>query len=198
MAGKLDVKKFRKLLVNNKALQEKIVQTFERQFRRAKTEAEVNFALNPITKEIKAGPRSGNSSGILGGYGNLFSFLGFVEGSDPTDTISSILEKEIRYNAGKAKVTSKGIQIKFTVFIPTLTEIYEKTPMEWSARSWVEGIENGSVDGFQYFLSRINTPNSRSGGGYQLDTKIRNSKVRKSKYVSLILNKFRRRMDQIK
>ena len=36
-----------------------------------------DFHNHAITREIKSGPTSSNSSGTLGGYGNLFSFIGF-------------------------------------------------------------------------------------------------------------------------
>jgi hypothetical protein len=198
MAGKLDVRKFRKLLSNNEALKQRITETFERQFDRAKKEAQFDFENHEVTKEIKAGPSASNTSKTLGGYGNLFSFLGFAETDDPTQTVSEILENEIRYDAGKGRTTSKGVSIRFTVYFPTMKDIYAETPMEWTSRSWVEGVENGSVDGFQYYLSRLNMPNSRSGGGVQIDNKLRSSKVRRTAYVSNILEKFKKRMEKIK
>ena len=36
-----------------------------------------NFTVHPITVELDAGPRASNTSGALGGYGNLYSFIGF-------------------------------------------------------------------------------------------------------------------------
>ena len=51
-----------------------------------------NFLTNKITIELKGGPTASNTSGILGGYGNLFSFIGFDAGTDPTDIIEKIFE----------------------------------------------------------------------------------------------------------
>ena len=42
-----------------------------------------NFKADKITIELKAGPTGSNTSGILGGYGNLFSFIGFSAATDP-------------------------------------------------------------------------------------------------------------------
>ena len=43
----------------------------------------VAFDDHEITKEIEAGPGARNSSGTLGGYGNLYTFIGFSRGQDP-------------------------------------------------------------------------------------------------------------------
>lgn len=42
-----------------------------------------SFDTHPVTREIKAGPSGGNKniSGTLNGYGNLYSFIGFVGGA---------------------------------------------------------------------------------------------------------------------
>ena len=39
------------------------------------------FESHPVTKEISGGSSSSNVSGTLGGYGNLFSFIGFHNNS---------------------------------------------------------------------------------------------------------------------
>ena len=35
------------------------------------------FRSHPVTSELNDGPNASNTSGLLGGYGNLFSFIGF-------------------------------------------------------------------------------------------------------------------------
>ena len=47
------------------------------------------FEEHPVTKEIDAGPGSNNSSGTLGGYGNLFTFIGFERGQDSRERRSA-------------------------------------------------------------------------------------------------------------
>ena len=72
-----------------------------------------NFLTNKITIELKAGPTASNTSGILGGYGNLFSFIGFDAGTDPTDIIEKIfgarnempLYQNIENDQNQAKIT---------------------------------------------------------------------------------------------
>ena len=53
------------------------------------------FEMHPVTIEIDAGPNASNTSGTLGGYGNLFSFIGFEQGTDPLAKVRSALEKTI-------------------------------------------------------------------------------------------------------
>ena len=57
------------------------------------------FLMLPVTRELLAGPQARNISGTLGGYGNLFTFIGFESGSDPISPIVSLLEKtQITFN----------------------------------------------------------------------------------------------------
>ena len=48
------------------------------------------FESHPVTVEISGGVNAKNSSGTLGGKGNLFRFIGFEAGSDPISPISLI------------------------------------------------------------------------------------------------------------
>ena len=49
------------------------------------------FNNHPITKEIDSGNQATNLSNTLGGVGNLFTYIGFEEGSKPTDIIRKYL-----------------------------------------------------------------------------------------------------------
>ena len=110
-----------------------------------------NFLTNKITIELKGGPTASNTSGILGGYGNLFSFIGFDAGTDPTDIIEKIFEQKFRFRVRRINKTGK---YKITFFIPSIEEIYGLTPMPWaSGSSWVDGIEKGMSNVGSYLYS---------------------------------------------
>ena len=61
------------------------------------------FKTHPVTIEIDGGPLARNSSGTLGGYGNLFSFIGFSSGSDPTAIIKKIFSEKIKFKVNRIK-----------------------------------------------------------------------------------------------
>lgn len=150
------------------------------------------FLNHPISQEIMAGPSSSNSSGSLGGYGNLFSFIGFEDGDEP---IKPILEKLQLTNFKYSGDIIGGS--KFVILLPTPKEIFDVTPMPWaSGRSWAKGIETG-ISGLGYYLN-TKSKNSRSGEGTQSGVKINSKKFKNQGYISLLINKYQNLFAQIK
>lgn len=150
------------------------------------------FLNHPVTEEIALGPKLGWNSPFLGGYGDLFSFIGFDKNDDPIEPIIKKL-RGLRFFT----VFSKGFDHKFEVrFFPTIDDIAAVTPMPWaSGRSWAKGIESG-ISGLGSYLN-IEHQNSRSSAGIQAKTKrgnlvkIRGGEFRPTPYLSEILNKYR-------
>ena len=67
----------------------------EKAFEKGKREMLQEFNEHPITREIRDGPDANNVSNTLGGYGNLFSYIGFdANGGDPTKIVEQRLEKD--------------------------------------------------------------------------------------------------------
>ena len=66
------------------------------EFEKIKNQFLAEFSRHPITMELRGGANSSNISGTLGGYGNLYSFLGFDE-RDPTAKIILTPESELRH-----------------------------------------------------------------------------------------------------
>ena len=82
--------------------------------------------------------------GPLGGIGNLFSFLGFRDSDDPADALRNILIKYIVLLKNyRVKASSKGIIYTHRVKMPEMDEIYKRTPMRWTSRSWIKAVEFG-------------------------------------------------------
>lgn len=143
------------------------------------------FESHPVTKEIKSGPDGYNQSGTLGGYGNLYSFIGFEEGMDPIAPIRKILKKTLRVRAIPAN--HKSMVMNFLVELPSKEELFAASPMPWaSGRSWIDGIEKG-ISGLGQYLNTTSF-SSRSGEGVQTENKIRGGGFRNTKYLSDILN----------
>ena len=149
-----------------------------------------SYEKHPVTREIKRGPQAANISGTLGGYGNLFSFIGFDSSEDPTSVISQILNKEIKVTVRKSGNAGK---FKITIFAPTEEEIYQQTPIPWlSQSSWVEGIEQG-IRGLGYYLFKSGgTPFSSSGTGLQSKNRVSGVSVETRPYLHSLLVKFRK------
>lgn len=131
------------------------------------------FNQNAVTKEIEAGPNSSNISNTLGGYGNLFTFIGFESGSDPITPIRSLLAKSIQIRAIRKKRNTLALKLTFSV--PTLEQIKAVTPSPWSTDSWAEAIERG-MSGLGKYLHASESgkfKKSRSGRGVQTSVEIR-------------------------
>ena len=157
-------------------------------FQKIKNKMIVEFLNHPVTLEIKGGTSSGNISGTLGGATNLFSFIGFESGSDPTDAIEKILAST---NFRFTRTTSKSVE--FEIDIPEAAEIFAATPMPWApGRSWAKGIETG-ISGLGYYL-KVSKDISRSGLGIQSPRKVRKSgsKFKNVQYISALIKKYQK------
>ena len=162
----------------------------ERIFERAKKDLINSFKNHPVTQEIQAGPNSSNSSGTLGGYGNLFSYIGFAAGANPIATVLAALEDgvEMEKKAVEKKV-GKFFEFAFNLKIPTMNVLSAITPMPWeSGRSWLYGIEKG-ISGFSSYM--YGRSNGRSGVAIQTRNKIRGGGFRNTPYMSKILKDFK-------
>jgi len=143
------------------------------------------FENHPVTQEIDSGPNGYNQSGTLGGYGNLFSFIGFEEGMDPISPIRFLLKKALQIK--KIDKNQQNIIMEFLVELPSKEDIFQATPMPWaSGRSWAEGIEKG-ISGLGMYLN-VESFGSRSGEGVQSKNKVRSGSFRNTQYLSNILN----------
>jgi len=167
-----------------KALQEK--------FETLKKQMIDEFLNHPISKEISDGPTASNSSGCLGGYGNLFSFIGFEEDDEP---LKPILEQLQATNFKYSGEIASGV--KFSIILPTAKEIFEVTPMPWaSGRSWAKGIETG-ISGLGFYL-KLKSKNSRSGEAIQTSVKGSARRFKNQQYISVLINKYTNLFAQLK
>ena len=145
------------------------------------------FENHPVTREIKDGNSASNISGTLGGYGNLFTFIGFEAGDNPTDSILNIL-KSIKISHSLTNDT-----LFLRISYPTPDEVWEITPMPWqNGRSWAKGIESG-ISGLNYYLLlNKDSEFSRSGKGLQSDYKVRGyMRYNPTQYITNLLKKYK-------
>ncbi len=139
-----------------------------------------------VTQEIEGGPKAGNISGTLGGVGanaNLFTFIGFEEGSNPMRPVKTILQQGSFVAAVRpvASATFKTPTVAVSLVVPSLESIQDATPSPWEpGRSWLIGIEEG-ISGFGHYMYK-KFERGRSGFGLQSKHKIRNSSYRPVPY----------------
>ncbi len=170
----------------DKEYQKQVNSIINSEFNKIKNNYVQEFINHPITQEIKGGIGATNISGTLGGITNLYSFIGFDEGTDPIKPIEDLLEKSnyrIIYN-------NKATDSTVIFDIPTAAQIFDITPMPWAiGRSWARGIETG-ISGLGYYLKK--KKNSRSGFGIQSSTnQVRPGTVFKNtRYISDLINRF--------
>lgn len=168
------------------------------------------FNSHKVTREIEEGSSAENISGSLP-KGNLFSFIGFIQGDNPTDDIREVLRDV--FVIGSIAVNSSRGTVSFSVpdKKEVLLAIWEKTPLEWApGRSWADGIETGLSGLGQYIYSSegFNKDSSRSMTGLQTKSRIKKIKdsgnfakgtvFKPKKYIRAIINNAINKVESLK
>ena len=184
-------KKFQKMLDIPK-FKEQAYNKMEVRFEKARSRLFTRFNSNKVTQEIEAGSTAENSSGLLGGYGNLFSFIGFYANDNPIEDLRDYLEDSIDLH----QTVRRGNVWYFKVGCPSRINIEEATPMPWEpGNSWVDGIEHGITNLSNYLYTHSNS--SRSEEGFQLKHEyIAGATFETTPYLLSMLEEFREKFNQ--
>jgi hypothetical protein len=150
-------------------------------FENAKEAYMDEFEKHKITQELEAGPNASNASGTLGGYGNLFSFMGFSSGSEnPISKLRRILENGFEFKKESRSNKASGIR-KFHFSFPDKDYLESKTSLSLkfeTGRNWVIALERG-ISGFSNYMHK-RFPAGRSGMGLQIGRTISKGRTRSS------------------
>ena len=192
MAGKINKQKIQKSIFANRAVKKMVHDIVQKEIEKEKILFREDFESHPVTKELEGGENASNISGTLGGYGNLFSFLGFGKGSNPTIPVRLLIQKI----SLDRNIQNSGDNFKVKVNIPSKEEFEAVARLPWeNGRSWLLDIERG-ISGLGAFLyGRF--AESRSGGGIQSKYKYSNRTFRPVKYFSQMYGKFLKRIGAI-
>ena len=192
MAGKINKKLIQKQIFSNRAVKKIVRDIVEKEIEKEKILFRTDFESHPVTQELDGGENASNISGTLGGYGNLFSFLGFNNGSNPTAPVKLLIQK-ISFDKN-IQISNDGFKIKMKV--PSKEEFAAVARLPWeNGRSWLLDVERG-ISGLGSFLyGRFQ--NSRSGGGIQSKYNYSNRRFRNVKYFSQMYTKFLKRIGAI-
>jgi len=183
--------KIQKALANSPAVRRAAYDKAYGLFKQAKRRMLAEFDRHPITQELNEGPEAVNMSGTLGGYGNLFSFIGFPEGDNPTEPLRSLLEQ----TDFKQTVYRNGSWY-FKVILPTREAIENATQMPWElGNSWAFAVER-DISGLSHYMYK-KWEAGRSGMGIQLPYEnLEDATFTGKPYITEILNHFRERLNQ--
>ena len=176
-------------LTRNRAFQKEVLQIAEKKIDASRLKLLNDFDEHPVTREIRGGVDARNISNTLGGYGNLFTFIGFAFGSDPIGPVRRMLHQIKAKELKKKLVSKRKIRYEVELSVPSKEAIAAMTPLPFeNGRSWLYGIESG-ISGFgAYMYKKWKT--SRSGHGIQVDKKLRSGSFRNTQYFSNMLLKF--------
>lgn len=181
---KLDINKIRGKALSSKKAKDKALEKAEKKVDAEKSKLIDAFDNHEVTKEIAAGPKASNTSNTLGGYGNLFSFIGFEANTDPIAPVKDLLN-EIEIKNIKVNADGYSVSVKY----PSQNEIKKVTPLPFeNGRSWAAGIEDG-ISGFtQYIYTKF--LDGRSKQGVQSEKAKGVGSFKKQEYLNSLLQDF--------
>lgn len=192
MAGKINKKRIQEEIFNSRAVKKMVRDIVQKEVEKEKALFRADFESHPVTQELDGGENASNVSGTLGGYGNLFSFLGFNRGTNPTAPVKSLIQKILL----DRNVQTSGNSFKIKVNIPSKEEFAAVARLPWEGgRSWLLDVERG-ISGLGSFLYGRFT-SSRSGGGIQSKYNYSNRTFRPVKYFSEMYSKFLKRIGAV-
>jgi hypothetical protein len=189
MAGKINKKLIQKEIFNNRAVKKMVRDIVQEEVEKEKALFQQDFESHPVTQELDGGEDASNISGTLGGYGNLFSFLGFNQGANPTAPVKFLIQR-ITLDRN-VQATGNGFRVKVNVPSKDDFGAVSRLPFE-GGRSWLLDIERGISGLGAYLYGRF--AGSRSGTGIQSKYKYSNKRFRNVKYFSGMYTKFLRRL----
>ena len=168
MAKRSNHKYITKLVSQSDSYKNQIADLVREKVQKSKALMVAEFNEHPVTREVEDGPNSENISRTLpSGYGNLYTFIGFRYGSDPTNAVRSLLSLTKVLNQMKSRASGNNkIITTFTVSTPSEDQIKSVSKMPWEGgKSWVYGVERG-ISGFSHYVYK-NYVLSRSTKGLQ-------------------------------
>lgn len=148
------------------------------------------FDKHPVTAEIRAGPRALDYSGATDGYGNLYAFLGFEEGSHPITELRDLLETGTQFR----QTAFRNNTWYFRIQAPSKKAIEDITEMDWgSGDSWVNAVEKG-LDNITMFIYKKKYGRSKAGfqAAYEVNEDL---EFKAQPYLTEIMSNFRNRIN---
>jgi hypothetical protein len=172
------------------SVKDQALQQAQEEMSKIKQELLEDYNDHPVTKELEAGADSENISQTLNGVGNLTTYIGFQEGTNPTEPVRDKLKTVTLNSKGRVSKDDSNLSFEFDVIAPSIEEVESvgSLPFE-QGNSWIKGIENG-ISGFGAYIYGRMFKNSRSGKGLQGRKTFRQGNFRPVSYMNEIMTKF--------
>lgn len=184
-----------------RVLVKKVRPLIELDFDTKKEQFMKEFDENPVTQEIQQGPGAYSQIPSLAeAEGNLFSFLGFEAGKNPTSALREYFERNIRLGRTRAGVIKgQKVEFKTPVAFPTVNEVDAEasrngqTALEWTSRPFTQLLSRG-IPGLPSYLFNIakRFPTSRSGPAVQAKGALRSGSMPPVPYIGPLLGILKR------
>jgi len=167
----------------------------EKQFKVLHKKLISDFLNHPVTKELKGGTSSSNITNSLP-EGNLFGFIGFQAGSDPTSPIQKQIE-DIDILLKYKKFSNMGFTWSYIVTSPSARDLYKSTPMPWAqgSKSWLREMEGAGIPNLGQYMHKKSKV-SRSEAGIQNTKKSGGGRLR-IPYINHLLQSFESQLQSI-
>ena len=185
-------KKIQQQVVRENTFKKEVRRIVEKEFSQLHKEFLATFDNHPVTLEIKGGPSASNISRTLSGRGNLFTYIGFNEGSDPIKPLRELLQTyEIKYHPRRES-------LRVNIDVPSKEKVFASTPLPWATgRSWARGIERGISGLGQYLVKSAKIRKSKSGHAIQVKGRVRAGKFSNIQYMSALLNDYYKKIKKL-
>jgi hypothetical protein len=95
------------------SLKEQALKQAQKEISKIKQELLEDYNGHPVTKELEAGADSENISQTLNGVGNLTTYIGFQQGSNPTEVVRDKLNTVTLNSKGKAFNNDSNLSFEF-------------------------------------------------------------------------------------
>ena len=172
------------------SVKEQALEQAQDEMSKIKQELLEDYNDHPVTKELEAGADSENISQTLNGVGNLTTYIGFQEGSNPTEPLRDKIKTVTLNPKGRVSKDDSNLSFEFDVIAPSIEEVESVGSLPFEhGNSWIKGIENG-ISGFGSYIYGRMFKNSRSGKGIQGRKSFRQGNFRSVSYMSEIMTKF--------
>lgn len=168
-----------------------ILMRAEKDFYRLRAEYVTKFQNHEVTQALLDGK---GTAGVIP-TGTLKSFIGLTD----DDVNSQLAAIEEMISKSRVFVSTTGdMRVRITLAIPDKEEIFAITPLPWTSggRSWARSLESGGIAGYGHYMydegGRFARWSTRTGEAIQVDNKIRGGRAKQVKYISELINDFKK------